>query len=306
VSDVTIFKQPGAIVVKRELSALAKTLASSNTTRKLVTTKSGTFKRKVNGELLPGAVRGAVEVIVVNTLPKVSRVYYPGQYDPDATPSLPDCWSDLGDKPDPAAENPQSVSCATCKQNIAGSGNRGGRACRFKRNLAVVLPGDPTREIYQFGVPSMSLFGKGTGNTHPFESYVKFLIANGESPDNVVTSISYADDDQNPDVVQVVFTPIRNLTDAEYEAVVAAQETEDAKNYVKVIAGTIVKGEKKEVAAAPATKVVEEVQPSLFGDAESETSAEPEPVKRAAKKKPEATPKTPLADVISQWGSEDD
>ena len=309
-SNVTIFKKPGAVATgKRELSALAKSLASGNNTRKIVTTKSGTFKRRVGGELMPGSVRGELEVIIANTLPKVSRVYYPGAYDPDATPSLPDCWSDLGDKPDPAAGNPQSVSCTTCKQNIAGSGDRGGRACRFKRNLALLVPalGD---EVYQFGVPSMSLFGKGVGNTHPFENYVKFLIANGESPDNVVTSIAYADDDENPDVVKVTFTPVRGLTDDEYESVVAVQAGEDAKAYVKVISGVVTAtAEKAEPKALPkATPVADELEEApakaTFSD---EPEDEPEPVKRTAKKKAEApVAKKDLASVISAWGDGDD
>ena len=53
-SNVAIFKQQNAVAVtgNRELSDLAKSLASSTTSRRIQTNTNGTFKRIVNGCLL--------------------------------------------------------------------------------------------------------------------------------------------------------------------------------------------------------------------------------------------------------------
>ena len=222
-SNLSIFKQAGAVstAAKRELSELGKSLASVNNTRRIQTNTNGTFKRLVNGEQIGKAIRGEFNAIIVDALPKVSRTFYAGKYDPDAKPTLPDCWSNLGDKPEAAAGNPQASNCVSCPQNVSGSGDNGkGRACRFQRRIAVILEGDDSGDVYQFNVPAKSLFGKGNGNVHPFESYVKFLIANGESPDGVVTNIAY---NLDAETMQIQFTPVRGVTDEEYALVKEAR-----------------------------------------------------------------------------------
>jgi hypothetical protein len=216
-SNLTIFKQAGAVstAAKRELSDLAKSLATGSNVRSIKTNTNGTFKRVVNGEQIGKAIRGEFNAIIVDALPKVSRTFYAGKYDPDAKPTLPDCWSNLGDKPEAAAGNPQATNCVSCPKNVVGSGENGkGRACRFQRRIALLLEGDDSGDVYQFNVPAKSLFGKGNGNVHPFESYVKFLIANGESPDTVVTNIAY---NLDAETMELQFTPMRGITDAEYE-----------------------------------------------------------------------------------------
>ena len=123
-SEVIKFKQAGAVVntSSRELSPLAKSMSSVMTSRRLQTNTNGTFKRIVNGEQVGDAVRGSVDVIIINALPKVSRIFYKNKYDPDAVATLPDCWSNLGDKPEAASANPQSSNCLDCNQNVKGSG----------------------------------------------------------------------------------------------------------------------------------------------------------------------------------------
>jgi hypothetical protein len=89
-----------------------------------------------------------------------------------------------------------------------------------------LLEGDTSGAVYQFNIPAKSLFGKGIGNTHPFESYHRFLAANNESLDNLVTQISY---NLNADSMELQFTPVRTLDDAEYALVVEAQARPDTK-----------------------------------------------------------------------------
>ena len=302
-SNLSIFKQAGAVstAAKRELSELGKSLASVSNTRRIQTNTNGTFKRLVNGEQIGKAIRGEFNAIIVDALPKVSRTFYAGKYDPDAKPTLPDCWSNLGDKPEAAAGNPQASNCVSCPQNVSGSGDNGkGRACRFQRRIAVILEGDDSGDVYQFNVPAKSLFGKGNGNVHPFESYVKFLIANGESPDGVVTNIAY---NLDAETMQIQFTPVRGVSDEEYALVKEARNDPATRQMIvlTVAAQDNAKAAPKEE-AKPQPKITYSDEPDE--DEEEEVEA---PKKRPSKAAEEVVPpKKDLANVLAVWGDDDD
>ena len=299
-SNVSIFKQ-GAVTTTgaRELSDLARSLSTASQSRRIQTNTNGTFKRIVNGEQIGNAVRGEINVIILHALPKVSRTFYEAEYDPNAAPTLPDCWSNLGDKPEAAAANKQHTNCADCPQNIKGSGKQGGRACRFQRRISVLVEGDNSGDVYQFNVPAKSLFGKGTGNVHPFESYIKYLLANGESPDNVVTNISY---DLNADSMELLFTPLRNVSDEEYQLVRAAQSKPETKMYTMITVAQAdgVKKQPPAIEQKTAPKPAEKVSRSD----EPEDEVIEEPVKRTVKKPEPPKEKVNLADVVSKWADE--
>ena len=286
-SNISIFQQQNSVATNREVSELSKALADSGggSTSRRITMSKGVFRRIVNGKEAGKVKDGFLNVIVINALPKVSRQFYATAFDPDAAPTLPDCWSNQGDVPDAKAANPQSASCATCPQNIDGSGINGkGRACRFNRRVAVLLENDMSGDIYQFNIPAKSLFGKGVGNTHPFESYIKFLPANGESIDRIITQIAF-DENETADVLK--FTPVRHLTDEEIDVVEAAQSTQESKRVIQLTVAQQDGVVKLPPAAAkePAEEVVDE------------------PVVKRAKKAevPPAAPKAKPADVVSAW-----
>lgn len=301
-SNVAIFKQQSDIAVSgnRQLSDLAKSLAVSTSSRRIQTNTNGTFKRIVNGEQIGNAVRGEINVIVVGALPKVSRIFYKEKFDPNKEATLPNCWSNLGDKPEDSAADKQHSNCADCPQNIKGSGDNGSKACRYQRRISVLVESDSSGDVYQFNVPAKSLFGKGTGNVHPFESYVKFLLANGESPDNVVTNVSF---DANADTMELLFTPLRNISDDEYELVQAAQSKPETKMYTMITVAQT-DGVKKQ---PPAVETKPKVQAeAVTRSDEPDDEAVDEPVKRQAKKaEPAPKVKANLADVVSKW-SEDE
>lgn len=307
-SNMTIFKQPGAIATQRkgELSELAKTLASANITRRIQTNTNGTFKRLVNGEQIGNAIRGEINVIIVAALPKVSRIFYEKDYDPNAEPTIPDCWSNLGDKPEENAPYKQHANCAECPKNIKGSGKNNTRACRFQRRIAVLVEGDDSGDVYQFNIPSKSLFGKGEGNVHPFESYIKFLIANGESPDNVVTNVSY---DINAEQMELLFTPIRHINDDEYELVKAAQSNPSTKMLTTITVAAADKVTKKPEKEKPAEKPASKPKVTRSEDPDDEADTPP-PQKRGGRKPAvEAAPPedkdAKLATIIDDWINED-
>lgn len=319
--DVTIFKQ-GAIQTasRREPTALGKSLAQNDTTsRRIQTNTNGTFRRVINGEQVGNAVRGEVNVIIVNALPKVSRQFYAKAYDPKGEPTIPDCWSNLGEVPEPNVPNRQALKCMDCKQNVKGSGGGERRACRFSRRLAVLLEGDTSGDLYQLNVPAQSLFGKGSGNVHPFESYVKYLLANGESPDTVVTNVSY---DLNAEGMVLVFTPLRNLSDEEYDLVQQSQQHPDADRYVKLTVAQTDKVTKKpeaepavqhadepddeEEVVAPAPKTKAKATSTNAGFFSSTPEEVDEPVVRGAGRAKAKPTEAELADVIKAWANEDD
>lgn len=298
--DVSIFEQQTkAPAVKRGPSKLAQTLSSGGgTTRRIQTTTNGKFKRLINGEQVGNPLSGEINVIVIGALPKVSRTFYKEKFDPSKEATLPNCWSNLGDRPDENAPDPQGSSCATCPQNVKGSGDNGGRACRFQRRISVLVEGDTSGKIYQFNIPAKSLFGKGTGNTHPWESYVNFLRGNDESPDTVVTKIAFNDD---AETMELEFTPLRNISDEEYDLVCAAQEDPDCDRYTKL---TVAQTDKVKVLPSAEARPA---RPEEHEDDEADEEPAAEPVKRKSKKDAEPIPaKADLSSVVSDWLDDED
>lgn len=301
-SNITIFEDQSSLpTVKRE-SRLADKISSGTSLRRIATNTNGTFKRVVNGEQIGKAVPHELNIIVVDMLKDVSREYYASEYDPDGQATLPDCWSADGRTPDPKASNRQGSGCANCAMNIEGSGRNGrGKACRFKRRIAVLVEGDPTGDIYQMSLAAKSLFGKGTGNVHPFESYCNFLKANGEAPDTVVTKVMY---DLEADTLTLKFKAVRHLTQEEANLVDDAFASGEAQRYIQLTTA-----EADGVTAKPA-KAIEAPKPSVFDEPEEEAApAAEEPVKRAPKKA--AVVEAPAEDkdlsaLLDDWADDED
>jgi len=302
-SNMSIFKQdiPASARAVDGISELTKSLAGTTSVRR-ITTRGNKFRKIVGGEEVAKLNTTELNVIIVNALPKVSRQFYAGEYDSEAAATLPDCWSNLGDVPDKAASNPQATSCATCPQNIEGSGKRNNRACRFMRRVAVLLEGDASGDVYQMNFASKSLFGKGEGNTHPFESYCKFLSGNNKSIDRVVTQISL---DPESDVAVLKFTPLRHMTDDEADLVATASGSVAAQSMIKL---TVAQQDGVKLLPAVAPKLpkpVVETAPAVIAEAFAEEEPEDtdQPTKRPSKKAEVVVPsaKKNLADVVSAW-----
>jgi hypothetical protein len=307
-SNLTIFQDPSNLpTVRRQSKLLDKMGSNGGSLRRIALNTNGTFKRIVGGEQIGKAVPHQLDVIVVDLLAEPSRQFYASKYDPSAQATLPDCWSNDGKTPDAKAAGKPASSCAACPKNVEGSGENGkGRACRFLRRIAVLVVGDPSGEVYQMQIPAASLFGKGTDNVHPFESYKKFLMANGEAVDTVVTRVMY---DLDADTMKLKFTPVRLLTEVEAGFVDAAQEDPETKRYVGlsvVEAG----GATKAIAAPAEPKVIEaKAVPAApagnpFGDDEDEEETPAAPVKRPAPKRNVAdttTAKPELKQAMASW-----
>jgi hypothetical protein len=190
--------------------------------------------------------------------------------------------------------------------NVEGSGTHGrGKACRYKRRLAVLVEGDPSGDVYQMSLASKSLFGKGVGNVHPFENYCKFLRANGEAPDTVVTKAMY---DREADTIILQFKALRHLTQDEADMVDAAFASGETQRYIQLTTAEV-----DGVTAKP-VKAIEAPKQSVFDEPEEaapkqEVAASEEPVKRAAKKP--AVVEAPSEDkdlsaLLDDWADDED
>lgn len=147
----------------------------------------------------PGSPVGLyIDVVVVDTNPVTSKVYYINPYSPQAQRFLPpDCWSDNGVAPSIAASRPQNDTCELCPHNRWGSkvnalGNEV-KACDDVKKLAIAVPqlvGNGMRTIFLFRL-------KGSSHKN-WRTYIEKLskVSVGDrtlDPTDVVTRIYLQD-----------------------------------------------------------------------------------------------------------------
>lgn len=99
------------------------------------------------------------DFVVVDVLRETSRVLFP-EYQPQSE-EPPICYSDNGVGPSYMALQPQSPICETCRWNERGSAQtftgKDTTACTKSKKLAVIIPGDPQLNIYEFRIGPGSL-----------------------------------------------------------------------------------------------------------------------------------------------------
>jgi hypothetical protein len=259
-----------------------------------------------------------LDVIVVKAAPKVSRIFYAGSYDKDAAAAAPDCTSGDGEKPDAGVKNKQSSSCATCPQNIAGSGNGQSRACRYQQRLAVVLANNPEGDVLQVTLPATSIFGKEDGDKRPLQAYARYMAA--QTPpvnlDAIVTRMKFDTKAESP---KLFFSPMRWLTDDEYETAQDQAKSKDAEKAVAVTPasadGVVAPAPLAIEGKRPMGKMMDEDEAEAMAEVKAtkpkkakavEVEAEEEPEVRKAAPKVEAAPakKGKLADIVADWDDE--
>lgn len=303
-NDVSIFTSNTQVVKSSSrVTGLSTQLKQKRTinNRRIQANINGTFKKMVNGDQVGEPIRGEFNAIIVDMLPGVSRIFYKEKFDPKKEATLPNCWSNEGSRPEVRAEDPQHTNCADCPQNIKGSGDTGGKACRYQRRVALILEGDASGTLYQFNIPAKSLFGKGVGNQHPFESYVNFLVSNDLSPDTVVTTVSF---NTNSETMELTFSPLRELSDEEFEVVLKAQQDPIAKRYTHLTVAEADKVTAKPAAiAAPKQEAV--VEEPVVEEAVVEEPVVEAPKKRETKKEEEVISEDDdMASLIDEWGGD--
>ena len=222
-SELTLFNTA-------KLPAYLKGITMDETTRNLIgggdsvsriSIRGGVFRKIVNGDEVMQSDDRAMNIVIVKSASSVHRTFYAGTYK-EGENSAPDCWSSNNETPDSIVRNPQSPKCATCPQNIKGSGQGDSRACRYTRRLAVVLDNDISGDVLQLALPAQSVFGKGEKGKLPLEAYVKFLAGHNLPVTAVVTEMRF---DTNSATPKLTFKPIRPLEQDEYTAAMERAET---------------------------------------------------------------------------------
>jgi len=299
-SNVAVFNpsQVPAFAKKGELSAVAKALAGGGGggSGKRISIKGGVFRLIADGKEVAAIEDRYLDVVIVNAASKISRTFYMKAYDPDS-PAGPDCWSADGDKPDPSAVDKQSDTCASCPQNVKGSGMGDSRACRFSQRIAVVLANDIEGDVLQLSLPAQSIFGKEEGDNRPLQAYSRWLIAQSIGPDMVVTRMKFDTKAQSP---KLFFKPMRWLTDDEHETCVRQGQTDDA---TKAITMTVAQTDKVQ---APPVQLEGKPLTKAKANAAKEEPEEDveEPEVRKGKEAP-APKKSKLSSVVADWDTDD-
>jgi len=279
-----------------ELDDTTKALmGSGGSGSKRISIEGGVWRLLVNGKEIAQKEERNLNVVIVAASSKVSRTYYEGVYKKGVT-STPDCWSPNGDYPDASAKHPQAKSCATCPQNVKGSGQGDGRACRFSQRIAVVLDNDIAGDVFQLVLPSTSIFGEGESGKWPLQMYAKMIGSKGCPITAVVTEMRFDTASSTP---KITFKPIRFLETNEIGTAIEQGKSSEA---IKAITMTVA-AEKKEDApalSAPAQAEAPKAKAEASAPAEEEPS---EPTKRTSKKE-EPTPKKDLGKILSDWDDE--
>jgi hypothetical protein len=300
-SNIALFSGSNvpAFAKKGELSDLAKSLAGgAGGGGKRVSIKGGVFRLLVAGKEVAAIDERYLDVVIVNAAPKIGRTFYAKAYDGE-TLSGPDCWSADGETPSPESANKQSDRCATCPQNVKGSGMGESRACRFSQRLAVVLANDVDGDVMQLQLPATSIFGKEEGDKRPLQAYARYLAAQGVSPETLVTRMQF---DTKAEAPKLFFKPMRWLTEEEYESSVRQGQTEDAKRAVTM---TVAKTDKVEAPLAlEGTKPKAKAAPKAEEPAAEEEENAPPTKRKSKSEEPAAAGKPNLAKLAAQWDDE--
>ena len=279
-----------AFAKKAEMSAIAKALAGgSGPQGKRISVKGGVFRLISDGKEVASVEERYLDIVIVNTAAKVSRTFYAGAYD-ETNPAPPDCWSKDGDKPDAGVKAPQCANCASCPQNVKGSGQGDSRACRYSQRLAVVLANDLEGDVMQLSLAATSLFGKADGDNRPLQEYARWLIAQGIDPTMLVTRLKF---DTKAPVPKLFFKPMRWLTDDEFAS---CQEKGQSPEALKAIDMTVSQMDNVPQVSAPIAitgvkpKAAKPVPPPPADDEDDEPPAPPPKKAKAVKPAPAPAP----------------
>jgi hypothetical protein len=166
--------------------------------------------------------RGSVEVVILKSSTVVSKVWYEKGYEEGTSKGVaPDCFSTNGITPDPAAAKKQASVCKLCPKDAFGTAKRAdgtpgkGKACSDSKRMAVALLGSINHDM------GPMLLRVPAGSMNDLSFYGDGLKKMGYHYYSVGTRIGFDPADAYP---KFVFNPIRALTDAEAEAVLALRD----------------------------------------------------------------------------------
>ena len=228
-SNMTLFKSGSVIpdYLREASDATTRDIAGSSG-GKQISIKVGVWRMVVGGEEVAKNEERAMNFVVIASGKGVTRTFYADKYE-EGKDIKPACWSAEGVVPNEEVTNPQAKTCATCPQNIEGSGDGKARACRYSKRLAVALENDIGGNIYRLSVPAKSYFGRAEGEKMPLQAVGKFLSGHGIPITGIVTEARF---DTAEAVPVLKFRAVRPLSKEEWELGKAQSLTEDARQAI--------------------------------------------------------------------------
>jgi hypothetical protein len=312
-SEMTLFSKGGntlpAHLQNLQLDATTKALMGGSGTGggKRISIRGNVFRMMVDGKEIAQNEDRAMNIVIAAANANVSRTFYAGTYQ-EGQSTAPSCWSNDGITPDIKVEAPEASKCASCAQNIKGSGQGDSRACRFSQRLAVVLENDIRGDIYQLTLPAQSIFGAVENGKMPLQAYAKFLGSHGLPVTAVVTEMRFDTASATP---RLTFKAVRPLEAEEMATIEVKGKSAEAKAATQSTVA-MVDGTKAISAPTVVDEVVDEVtgititpemaykitagrkeQRKVEAEAVEDTA---EPTKRVKK----AAPKD-VADILDDW-----
>jgi hypothetical protein len=305
----------GRVGVPSVLGAALTGGLSTGTSHPRISIKGARF-RIVEGDTETVLDSTTLDVVVVGANPRLSKTWYAKQWDANAEPSAPDCFSLDGIGPDPESVNPQNDLCASCPQNAWGSKvtptGQQVKACADQKRLAVVAADDPSGPVYLLSVTPAALKG--------LNQYHKELTLRGIPAEVVKTRVSFDTDASFPKlkftfggfldedtqhVVDELFgsDQVKEITGENTSHPVATPQLPAARTPAPVAPKPAVKAAPA-VEPAPAPAPAQAAPKRGFGAPKAAAPAptpapKPAPVKAAAAPTPAADAATSLADEIA-------
>ena len=305
-SEMTLFSKGGntlpAHLKNLQLDATTKALmgGSGNGGGKRISIRGNVFRMMVDGKEIAQNEDRAMNIIIAAANANVSRTFYAGTYQ-EGQAMAPTCWSNDGVTPDIKSEQPQASKCASCQQNIKGSGQGDSRACRFSQRLAVLLENDIRGDIYQLTLPAQSIFGAAENGKMPLKSYAKFLGSHGLPVTAVVTEMRFDTASATP---RLTFKAVRPLNEEELAMTQDKGQSTEAKLAIAATAAQMDGATKAEFIRPTDMGKMLDVDEAKAMATVKATKAEvveetAEPTKRTKK----AAPKD-VADILDDWAEE--
>jgi hypothetical protein len=288
-SELTLFSKGGnnlpAHLRNLELDETTKSLMGGGAGGKRISIRGGVFRMLVDGKEIAQNEDRAMNIVIVAANPNVSRSYYEGTYQ-EGQSIAPSCWSNDGISPDSKVESPQAEKCASCPQNIKGSGQGDSRACRFSQRLAVVLENDIRGDVYQLTLPAQSIFGAADNGKMPLQAYAKFLGSHGLPVTAVVTEMRFDTASATP---RLTFKAVRPLEADELQMAQDKGKSPEAKSAISATVAMMDGTKSKPAPAIEAPKAAKKSEP-----------VEEEPAVEPTKRQKKAAPKD-VADILDDW-----
>ena len=208
---------------------LAATGTGGGTQVDHISIKGGRFHVVRNGQQPVTLQLFALQVVILQANPGVTKAFYEGAWNPDADAEAPVCSSDDGVVPRADSDKPQCNACAACPQNQFGSKinpqtGKPGKACQDKKTVAVVTPGAEDGEMLRLQIPAASL--------KDFGAYMRSLPV---KYCYVVTEVTF---DTTVSYPKLLFKPVGYVSEQGAAIITRRHDTDEAKAIAGIAGAT--------------------------------------------------------------------